>query len=253
MRVVDVQQRGKRGKIVASRNRFGQYVKDFVPPKQPGTAAQRVVWGTMTELSWLWNEISDERRDAWCRRASEVHSRPTLAQSGPLDGIHLFKKLNSVLRTCGRDILLDPPPLPAFGPNPVVGFTIRERKGGVALQLKLSPHVRWEARPPLEDLMVFAWAPCNAGVRKNGLYAFLGLLPPPVKGEIAITELYLKKLKAWRRLKEKRYHLPLEGSRIFIQVLQQVNGWEHELGRFRANALVPTRQWPRYASKTRQQ
>ena len=97
--------------------------------------------------------------------------------------------------------------------------------------------------------MVFAWAPCNAGVAKNGHYAFLGLLPAPTNGEIDITELYLKKLKQWRKLKHKRYHIRLEGSRIFIRVWQQVNGWENELGMFRANALAPARKWPRYSRK----
>jgi len=249
MRILDGPQRGKRGKIIASRNRFGQYVKEFVPPKQPGTTAQRHVWGNMTELSWLWNELSDERREAWRRRATEVHSRPTLAQSGPLDGILLFKKINSVLRTCGRELLLDPPPLPEFGPNPVAGFSARGRKGGIALKVKMSAAGHWEDRPPLEDLMVFAWAPCNAGVGKNSLYAFLGLLPPPVNGESDITKLYLKKLKEWRRLKHKRYHTPLEGSRVFIRVWQQVNGWENELGMFRGDALTPARKWPPWSRK----
>ena len=250
MRIVDVQQRGKRGKIVASRNRFGQYIKEFVPHKQPASAAQREVWGTMTELSWVWNEISDERREAWRRRAEQVHSRPTLAQSGPLDGILLFKKINSVLRICRRDALLDPPPWPEFSPNPVIGFAIRPRKSGIAMRLQMSPQVRWEERPALEDLMVFAWAPCNAGVDKNSLYAFIGLSPAPMRGEFDVTKLYMEKLKEWRRLKHRRYHIPLEGSRIFIQVRQQVNGWENELGVFRADALVPGSRWPRWVRKT---
>jgi hypothetical protein len=199
----------------------------------------------MTELSWVWNEISDERREAWRRLAEQVHSRPTLGQSGPLDGILLFKKLNSVLRICRRDVLLDPPPWPAFSPNPVNGFAIRPRKGGIAMRLEVSPDVRWEERPALEDLMVFAWAPCNAGVDKNHHYAFLGLLSAPVRGEIDITKLYLKKLEEWRKLKDRSYHKPLERSRIFIRVWQQVNGWENQLGMFRADALVPARAWPR--------
>jgi len=247
MRVVDVPQRGKRGKIIASRNRFGAYQKECVPPKQPGTRAQRSAWGNMTELSRLWNELSDKRREAWNRLASEVESRRSLGQSGPLDGILLFKKINAVLRTVGREQVLDPPPLPTFGPNPVAGFTVREHRGGIALKVIVSPDVRWEDRPAREDLMVFAWAPCNSGVAKNGLYAFLGLLPAPINGESDITELYLKKLKEWRKLKHKRYHLPLEGSRIFIRVWQQVNGWENELGMFRGSALTPARRWPRYS------
>lgn len=243
MRMSDVPQRGKRGKLVASRNRFGPYLKELVPPEQPGTAAQQAAWDNMTELSWLWNQLSEQRRDAWRRQAEQLQSRRSLGQSGPLDGVQLFKKINRVLRTCGREPLLDPPPRPAFGPNPVVGFSIRERRGALALKLKLSPKLRWEARPAREDLMLFAWAPCNAGAAKNSLYAFLGLAPPPRNGEIDFTNLYLNKLKEWRKLAPKRYHLPLEGSRIFIRVWQQTDGWEYELGMFRADALVPVPKW----------
>ena len=245
MRFQDVPQKGKRGKIVASRNRFGPYHKEFVPPDQPGTPAQRKAWGNMTELSWLWNELSDERREAWRRGAAEVHSRSSMGESGPLDGILFFKKINRVLRTCGRDLLLDPPPQPVFGPNPVIGFAIREVRDRIAMKVKISPKAGWDARPGQEDLMVFAWAPCNAGVDKNSHYAFLGLLPAPVRGECDITKLYLEKLKEWRKLKGKSYHIPLERSRIFIRVWQQLNGWVNEVGMFRAHALVPARNWPR--------
>ena len=139
MKVRDVPQKGKRGSVVASRNHFGPYQKEWVPPKQPGTAAQLATWDNMAELSWLWNHVSPERRVAWDRLAEEIQSRHSLGQSGPLNGVLLFKKINRVLRTCGRETLLDPPPLPAFDPNPVVGFVIRERRGAIALKLKLSP------------------------------------------------------------------------------------------------------------------
>jgi len=249
MKSIDVPQKGKRGKVIASRNHFGPYQKEFVPPNQPGTASQRGVWGNMAEFSWVWNDISDERRLAWRRRAAQVRSRSNMGKSAPLDGALLLKKINLVLRTCQREPLLDPPPQPVFGPNPVVGFSIRQGRGGIAFKLKLSPHVRWADRPPLEDLMVFAWAPCNAGVDKNGLWAFLGLPSAPTKGEIDIAELYLKKLKEWRKLKHKRYHIPLEGARIFIRVWQQVNGFENEVGMFVASALVPPGKWPRWTGK----
>ena len=84
-----------------------------------------------------------------------------------------------------------------------------------------------------------AGTPCTAGTETNGLYAFLGLLPPPVGEECDITELYMEKLEDWRKLKHKRYQVPLEGSRYSIRVLQQVNGWRNEVGSFQASALVP--------------
>jgi hypothetical protein len=193
----------------------------------------------MTALSRLWNEMLDERRAAWRRLSAEVHSRPSLGQSGPLDGAQLFKKINSVLWTCGRDLLFDPPPLPSFGPNPVEGFAARKARGRLLLKLRVSAKVHWQARSPLEDLMVYGWAPCNAGADKNDLYLFLGLLRPPTDGECDIKEMYLAKLEEWRKLGPKRYHVPLEGSRIFIRVWQQMNGWQNEVGMFRASALVP--------------
>jgi hypothetical protein len=245
MRIQDVPQRGKKGQTVASRNRFGQYVKQLVKPKQPGTASQQAVWGNTRELWQVWNEISDQRRQAWWRLAERIRTRPILGESGPLDGPLVFRKINTVLRTCGRELLLDPPPLPSFGPNPILRFVVRPGQGWPSLRLQMLPDVVWEDRPAQEDLMLFAWAPCNPGVSRNSRYSFLGLLSAPVKGEIDIGELYLQKLKEWRKLKPARYHLPFEGSRIFIRVWQQVNGWENELGMFRANALIPARRWPR--------
>jgi len=241
MRFQDVPQKGKRGRVVASRNRFGPYQKVFIAPKQPGTPAQQCVWANMTEFSRMWNDFSDERRGAWRRRAKDVFSRPSMGQSGSLDGVQFVKKINTVLRTCGRELLLDPPPAPVFGPNPVIGFVIRQVRDRIAFKVKISPEIRWGARPAQEDLMVFAWAPRNAGVDKNNHYAFLGLLPAPVKNESDITKLYLKKLEEWRKLGDKSYHIPIEGSRIFIRVWQQVNGWENVVGMFQANALIPVK------------
>jgi hypothetical protein len=245
MRVLDVPQKGARGNTVASRNRFGQFQRERVSPNQPATAAQRAAWASMTALSRLWNELGQARWDAWRRLAATVHSRPALSQSGRLDGCQLFKKLNRVLATCGREPLLDPPPMPVFGPNPVVGFTIRNTRRGLAFKLRLSPKATGDAFPAQGDIMVYSWAPFNAGAGKNDLYGFLGLMPPPVRGESDITELYLEKLKQWRKSDKKRYHIPLEGSRIFIRVWQQINGWENEVGMFQTSALVPA-DWGRW-------
>jgi hypothetical protein len=144
-----------------------------------------------------------------------------------------------VLATCGRQLLFDPPPLPKFGPNPVEEFRILKGRRGPVFKLRLSPKIQWDARPEQEDIMVYAWTPLNAGVDKNDLYAFLGRSGPPEAGEIDFTLLYMNKLKEWRKLKPRRYHVPLEGAKVFIRVWQQMNGWENQLGRFQASAFVP--------------
>jgi hypothetical protein len=245
-------QSGALGDTVASRNRFGEYDRKRVSPKHPRTAPQLEVWGNMGYLSWLWNRLREDQRVAWRRRALEVHSRPNMLQSGKLDGPLLFKKINRVLATCGREPLFDPPPLPQFGPNPVEAFRIHKGRWGPVFKLKVSQDIQWEARPPLEDIMVYGWTPLNAGVDKNDLYVFLGLLGPPAGGESDFTQRYMKKLKEWRKLAPKRYHVPLEGAKVFIRVWQQENGWENQLGMFRASAFVPVEGAWR-AAKTRHQ
>ena len=168
MKIRDIPQTGKRGKIVASRNRFGQYWCENVPRNQPGSEAQLEAWGSMTLLSRVWNELEDERREAWRERALEVHSRPSLGEHGKLDGRHLFLKINRSLATCSRDPLLDPPPPPKFGPNSVKGFAIRRVAGELIFALKVEPGTG-TGGAAAEDLMVFSWAPCNPGVAVNSL------------------------------------------------------------------------------------
>jgi len=239
MKFKDVPQRGSRGRITVSRNRFGPYQRERISPHHPCTAAQHGIWQSMADLSWLWHHLSPEQWAAWRRFAAEVYSRPNMGDSAPLEASQVFKKLNRVLATCGRPTLFDPPPLPEFAPNPVIGFEIRNENGSPAFKVRVSSPIPWEARSPLEDLMVYSWTPCNPPVDKPRNWAFLGLLPPPIAGESDITALYLAKLRAWRKLKDRKYHIPLDGSRIFIRIWQQINGFEDELRRFIGSAVVP--------------
>ncbi len=166
MKFHDVPQSGSRGNIVASRNHFGPFQRERVSPEHPRTAAQQGVWDNMRDVSWLWNHLPEEHWPAWRKLALQVPSRPNMGKSASLDAAQLFKKINRVLATCGREPLFDPPPLPDFGPNPVEGFEVRTAKDRLVFKLKLSREFRWEARSPLEDIMVYAWAPCNPPVDK---------------------------------------------------------------------------------------
>ena len=149
-------QSGALADIVASRNRSGQFLRKRVTPRNPRTAAQRRARKNIRKCALLWNQLTEPQRAAWCAAACEVLSRPRLGKPRPLDGQKFFNKINTVLATCGREPLLDPPPRPEFGPNPVVALTATNGPGGIALMLSLS-------ETPTEDIMVFASPPCNAG------------------------------------------------------------------------------------------
>lgn len=237
MKIRDIPQKGRRGRIVASRNRFGQYHREEGAHKNRHTPAQERARGSLTWFVRLYNEISEERREGWRRLAQEVESRPWQGESSPLDGPSVFRKLNTVLELCGRAPLLDAPPKPQFGPNPVGALRISRVGNAFSLKLELSD----EPRPASEDLMVYGWPPCNPAVEKASNYVFLGLLPPPEDGESDITDLFLNKLKEWRQLKDRRYQVPLPGAKIFIRAWQQVNGWENVAFARKTFAFVPAR------------
>src|ERR1017187_5590090 len=224
-------QSGARGDVVASRNRSGQFLRKRVSPKNPRTAAQRRVRKYMRTFSRLWNQLTEAQRVAWCADACNVLSQPKLGKPRPLDGQKFFNKINTVLAICGREPLLDPPPRPEFGPNPVIALTASNGPGGIALMLSPS-------KKPAEDIMLFASPPCNAGRSYCSNFSFIGLLPAPNEGITHIIRLYLKKLKELKKLKRYR-HVALAGSRVFIRAVQQVNGWENRRYMFVGNVVVP--------------
>jgi hypothetical protein len=224
-------QSGARGDEVASRNRSGQFLRQRVSPKNPRTAAQRRVRKYMRTFSRLWNKITEPQRVAWCAGACEVLSRPKLGKPRPLDGQKFFNKINTVLAICGREPLLEPPPRPEFGPNPVIALTATNGPGGIALMLSLS-------KTPAEDIMLFASPPCNAGRSYCSNFSFIGLLPATNEGISHIIRLYLRKLKELKKLKRYR-HVTLAGSRVFIRAVQQVNGWENRRHMFAGSVVIP--------------
>jgi hypothetical protein len=114
----------------------------------------------------------------------------------------------------------------------VKGFSITRARDGVAFKLKV-------AQTPVEDIMLFASQPRNPGRRYNSDYAFIGLVSPPDDGESEFTDQYLKKLLEWRRLENKKYPRPLDGAKVFILAVQQVNGWESDVMMFVGTAVVP--------------
>jgi hypothetical protein len=214
-------QSGAQGDIVASRNRSGQFLRKRVSPRNPRTTAQRRACENMRIFSRLWNHLTEAQRAARCAAAGNVLSRPKLGKLRPLDGQKFFNKINTVLATCGREPLLDPPPRPEFGPNPVVALTATNGPGAIALMLSVR-------ETPTEDIMVFASPPCNAGRSYCSNFGFIGLLPAPDECISHITRLYLKKLKELKKLKRYR-RVALAGSRVFVRAVQQVNGWENKL------------------------
>jgi hypothetical protein len=208
MKELDNPKSGKRGNTVAFKTKYGQCEREHVQPKDPLTEAQLQWCEDMGEVSAAWAHITEEQRLAWNASGSRVRKRDSLGRRYSLTGQAHFVGINSARVRIGREMLLDPPQPAQFGLNPVEKLIIKVIGGRLTLKLSI-------CEPITADIMVFGAAPCSPGRMKCRKVTYLGLLPAHVRGLCDITKLY-----------RDMYGLPPVGSRVFIRVRQQLNGWE---------------------------
>jgi len=109
MKVRDIPKRGKAGKVIVSRNHYGQYERAYVCPKDPRTPRQiswRKAWG---RASKAWRKLTEPQRQAWCEAAKGVRSRSWYGQSSRLTGQAYFVKVNARRLFDGLAVLSWPP------------------------------------------------------------------------------------------------------------------------------------------------
>jgi hypothetical protein len=214
-------QRGKRGKVVASRNHFGSYERAHASPKKDRTPAQQRTTAGFAVISKAWSELTEAQRLAWMAQARHSKSRSRLGESYTLTGQTYFMRVNSLRAASGLSLLTDPPPRGQHIPNPVRTLIINNQGDHIALKLEL-------AEPPAGDIMLFGAAPCSAGTYKCFKCLRLGPLPAPVGRLSEITSLYVK-----------RHGVPPVGKRVFIRIRPQDDGPRDRY--LELHAVVPSR------------
>jgi hypothetical protein len=155
----------------------------------------------------LWRTLTHQQKATWASDLHDVRSRPSLGQDGSLPPYLVFVKVNATLAAQGLPPVLTRPQPHTFTANPV-GELVATNTGGVA-ELKLPV-----STTPATDILVFAAAPCSAGVSFVNHYVMLGRLPAAEAGYSHITQLYVA-----------RYGAPAPGTRVFIRTRQTRDGW----------------------------
>ena len=214
MKILDIPQSGKRGLTVSLKSRNGLVSRSLARPTDPRTDAQLRLRGLLGTVATHWSRLTQEQRDAWAAEASRHQSRPRLGQSGPLTGFQLYLKINCARLVIGEQEVPMPPPPPNFPELPVSGLTITNAGGGITLKLMTT-----DSLP--EGTMLWGAAPCSQGRNTARRLVFLGTLSPPVGNAIDISRAY-----------EARFGAPRVGSKVFVQVNQNLSGWEDLRGRF---------------------
>lgn len=208
MKILDIPQSGKRGLTVSQGGRNGQISRALVIPTNPRTDAQLRVRNFLGNVASKWSTLTQEQRDAWTNEAKQHQSKARLGQSGPLTGFQLYAKINCALLIVGGDEVTVPPAAPSFGLLPVSGLTITNAAGVITLKLTTTG-------TPADGTMLRGAPPCSQGRSVSPEAVFLGTLDAPVSNAIDISTAY-----------KGRYGSPKVGSKVFVKINQNINGWE---------------------------
>jgi hypothetical protein len=163
---------------------------------------------SLGNVSARWRTLTEAQRNAWRAAALTKNTVPRLGQSGALTGSQLFTKINCSLAALGAEQVDAPPSFPQFPDNPVDGLLITNLAGVISLKLGCPG-------TPGSNTTVRASAPCSQGLAFSENYRILGVLPAPAAGACNITSLYTA-----------RYGSPAVGTKVFVRVNQNIDGWE---------------------------
>jgi hypothetical protein len=207
MKIRDVPQSGSLGETVTYQNRYGIIRRRKTIPRNPRTDLQQGHRTAFQQARAFWGTLTDEQYLAWDTFAKSFHTSPSLGESAPLSGYELAVQVNVHLASVGLPMTPTPSPIPVFPTNPVMGLTAAMTGDAASLKLQLSG-------PPVQHVVVFGACPQSPGRRYVDHFALLGLLPEPQGNLVEIAPLYLARFKLLR-----------PGQRVFIRILQQINGW----------------------------
>jgi hypothetical protein len=180
--------------------RFGQIVRQYVPPRNPRSPAQQANRQRFGAVSSQWRGLLPDYQSAWCVAADR--------DGTGLSGYNYFVKLNAARAHLGLSQFdLPPSSAPSFPVNPVAEVAVTGTGDTLSIKLRVPSQ-------PGQCTLLQAAAPVSTGVRCVQHFPFLGLLPAPVDGWSDITALYVA-----------RFGAPPPGTAIFIRTRQQIDGW----------------------------
>lgn len=164
--------RGKLNGSVASKNRYGSYLRNKITPVNPQSTAQMEARQRFGALSSMWKSLTQSQRNSWLSGVKAFPFTDIFGDIKHLSGNSLFVKLNSNLIKIGSLPILSAPE--ATGVSTLPDFEISATATGGTLSA-LSLDFDQYANPLDAKIVVYATPPQGAG--KNFVkseYRFIG-------------------------------------------------------------------------------
>jgi hypothetical protein len=207
MKIQSIPKSGRQGSVVFVKGRYGNVVREFVPPSNPRTADQQGHRRNILAVSRRWRRLSLEQVGTWRALAASTSFVNDKGKRVRLNCFKLFVSLNTRRADLGLPQFDTAPAKPVFGTSPVVELAVTYPGGKFTLQIRLNG-------TPEQLILVQGAKPVRSCVRCVQHFPFLGLLPPPIDGWSDITELYVA-----------RFGTPKAGTAVWIRTCQHIDGF----------------------------
>ena len=130
-KIISPPQSGRVGPVVYVNGRYGQIVRQYVPPRNPRSPDQQKNRSDFGNVSSRWRGLGPDQRIAWCIAAADSYTVSRCGRRVALNGYNYFIRVNAARAHLGLSQLDLPPTVPSFSPNPVPGeLLIRQQLAG---------------------------------------------------------------------------------------------------------------------------
>lgn len=153
--------RNKLNGSVASKNRYGQYLRNKTTPVNPQTSFQQNARQILASISASWRELTFAQRQSWNAGQVNFPFTDIFGDVRYLSGQTLFVKLNANLAKIGQP-LIDSAPLPVGIPTIEAEALVAEVTAGVLTTLDATFDIA--TVPAGYQLAVFATPPTAPGI-----------------------------------------------------------------------------------------
>lgn len=182
--------RGKLNGSVASKNRYGSYLRNKITPVNPQTTAQMEARQRFGSLSSAWAGLTQAQRNSWLNGTKDFPFTDIFGDIKHLSGNSLFVKLNSNLEKVDKPIITFAPSVQSISTLPAFSVLATVAAGALSAvkldfeSLELSAD---------ESLVVYATPVQGAGKSfVKSEYRFLGAFDLD-EGVADITAAYLSR------------------------------------------------------------
>jgi hypothetical protein len=167
MKIESIPKSGRQGDVVFVKGRYGNVIREFVPPANPRTADQQGHRHNLCAVSARWHPLTPDHHAAWRALAAKTDFITETGERVRRNGYTLFVALNTRRADLGLPQFDVPPAQPVFLKSPVVELLVTNIGGRITIKLRV-------LGSPTPYILMGGPRPVRAAIRCVQHFPFLG-------------------------------------------------------------------------------